>query len=195
MSFSTDMAKLVTEQLSRFNTLNRHQIAGQVANLDFWLAEVRHALDVLNGYGSRFQLLKTAQAKHVKEHHTTEFFVIDPELPAGPAPLRKVPEKELKDARLALCDAARGSTRHTAPRATPTTTPRCATRRERCPRPWRRRFLSPRESNEADNGFSSRLPIAARDFLRRCATGYSRNFRAATRRKMRVENDYLGPGL
>ena len=37
MSFSTDVAKLVADQLSRFVTLNPHQLAGQVANLDFWL--------------------------------------------------------------------------------------------------------------------------------------------------------------
>ena len=37
MSFSTDVAKLVADQLSRFVTLNPHPLAGQVANLDFRL--------------------------------------------------------------------------------------------------------------------------------------------------------------
>jgi hypothetical protein len=34
MSFSTDIAALVANQLSRFVTLNRHQLAGQAANPD-----------------------------------------------------------------------------------------------------------------------------------------------------------------
>ncbi len=54
MSFSTDLAELVTRQLSRLVTLNQHQLAGQVANLGFWLAQVQHALAVIDGYGVRF---------------------------------------------------------------------------------------------------------------------------------------------
>jgi hypothetical protein len=51
---------LVTAQLAKFATLNRHQLAGQVANLDFWLAEARHWLDVIDGYRPRFERLKAA---------------------------------------------------------------------------------------------------------------------------------------
>ena len=67
MAFSSDIARLVGDQLSRFVTLNRHQLAGQVANLDFWLGQVQNALDVLDGYGKRFKQLKTAQGKHIAE--------------------------------------------------------------------------------------------------------------------------------
>ena len=78
MAFSSDMAKLVADQLSRFVTLNRHQLAGQAVNLDFWLAQLRNGLEVIDGYGKRFQRLKAAQAKHVTEHRTTEFSLDDP---------------------------------------------------------------------------------------------------------------------
>jgi hypothetical protein len=102
------MAKLVTDQLARFVTLNRHQLAGHVANLDFWMAQVRHCLQVLDDYGKRFRLLKTAQEKHVAEHHTFEFSLEDPCCSQGkPAAPRKVPDSELKDARVALSDATR----------------------------------------------------------------------------------------
>ena len=102
------MAKLVTDQLARFVTLNRHQLAGDVANLDFWLDQVRYGLAVIDGYGKRFQRLKAAQAKHIRAHHTTEFELDDPCCTQrSPAPPRKVPDHELKDARVALCDAAR----------------------------------------------------------------------------------------
>ena len=52
MSFSTDIAELVANQLSRFVTLNRHQLAGQAANLEFWVVQVRLALDTIDGYGA-----------------------------------------------------------------------------------------------------------------------------------------------
>jgi len=108
VSYSTDIAKLLTDQLSRFVTLNRHQLAGHVANLGFWMAEVRHGLEVLDGYGKRFRLLKKGQEKHVAEHHTMEFELDDPCCTQGkPAPPRKVADIELKNARIGLCEAAR----------------------------------------------------------------------------------------
>ncbi len=108
MAFSSDMAKLVADQLSRFVTLNQHQLAGQAANLDFWLGQVRNGLEVIDGYGKRFQRLRAGQSRHVADHHTTEFSLDDPCCTQGkPAPPRKVPDSELRDARTALCDAAR----------------------------------------------------------------------------------------
>ncbi len=51
LSYSTSVAKLIADQLLRFVTINRHQLAGRVGNFDFWLEEVRHALEVIDGYG------------------------------------------------------------------------------------------------------------------------------------------------
>src|SRR5712692_4540361 len=107
MAFSSDIANLVAEQVSRFVTLNRHQLAGQVANLDFWLAEVRHGLEVIDGYGRRFEQLKAAQTAHVAEHHTIEFDLDDPCCTRQTAdPPRRVPDKDLKEARRALCEVS-----------------------------------------------------------------------------------------
>lgn len=39
MSHSTDRAALIAGQLERLARQNAHQLAGQVANLDFWIAE------------------------------------------------------------------------------------------------------------------------------------------------------------
>jgi len=108
VSFSTDLAKLVSDQVSRFVTLNRHQLAGHVANLDFWTDQVRHCLAAIDGYERRFQQLKTAQAQHIAEHRTIEFSLSDPcdmgDMPARPS---KVPIGELEDARRTLCEATR----------------------------------------------------------------------------------------
>jgi hypothetical protein len=68
MSFSTDLAKLASDQLARFVTPDRHQLAGRLASLDFWLARVRHALDALDGYGVRFVHIESAQKRHVDVH-------------------------------------------------------------------------------------------------------------------------------
>jgi hypothetical protein len=89
MSYSTDLAKLLTGQLTKSATLNRHQLAGHVANLDFWLAEVAHSLAILDGYSGRFQRLKATQ-----KHHALE------------GPPRRVPDAQLKEARRSLCNAA-----------------------------------------------------------------------------------------
>jgi hypothetical protein len=78
VAYSSDIAKTLTEQLTRFVTLNRHQLAGQVSNLDFWIGEVRHCFEVIDGYVQRFNRLKTAQSKHVAEHHTIELEPFDP---------------------------------------------------------------------------------------------------------------------
>jgi hypothetical protein len=108
MSFSTDLAGLVAAQLSRFVTLNRHQLAGQRANLDFWLAQVRHALAVIDGYGVRFLRMHAAQEHYVAAHGTTEFR-LEADFPTErkASPPRRIPDRELQKARRALTEAAR----------------------------------------------------------------------------------------
>ena len=106
MAYSTDIAEILTDQLAKFTTLNRHQLAGQTANLDFWLAEVRHCLDVIDGYVRRFDRLKTAQGKHISQHHTVEFDLDDPCcIRDTAAPPTRVPHRELQGSRRDLCEA------------------------------------------------------------------------------------------
>jgi hypothetical protein len=106
MAYSSDVAGLLAAQLAKFVTLNRHQLAGQVANLDFWLDEVVHALAVVDGYGRRFRRMKAAQERHVAAHGTVEFEFWDPaDTTRKASSPRRVPDAELKDARSALCEA------------------------------------------------------------------------------------------
>jgi len=102
------MAQLVANQLSRFVTLNPHQLAGQVANLDFWLAEIRHVLAVIDGYGVRFTRMEGGQEQYVATHHTTisEFEPAGPRERRPPLP-RRISDWELRRARRELTDAAR----------------------------------------------------------------------------------------
>src|SRR5580698_9563612 len=105
MSYSTDIAIALADQLIKLSSLNRHQLAGQVANLDFWMSELRHCIVTIDEYRHRFDRMNKAQADYVFEHKTIEFPLHDPEF-AGPAQGAKpVPERDLKDARRKLCDA------------------------------------------------------------------------------------------
>ena len=107
MSFSTDIAELVAKQVSRFVALNRHQLAGQAANLDFWLGQVRNALAAIDGYGVRFVRMTGAQEQYTAAHETIEFAPEADYYTAGRAqPPRRVPERELQKARRALVEAA-----------------------------------------------------------------------------------------
>lgn len=106
MAYSSDIARILTDQISKFATLNRHQLVGQVANLDFWIAEVQHSLDVIDGYNRRFEQMKAAEMKHISERGTVEFCLDDPcctQMRSSPP--RRVPSKELGEARRHLCDA------------------------------------------------------------------------------------------
>src|SRR5438270_5879000 len=108
MAFSTDLAKLVSEQLARFVTLNRHQLAGQVANLDFWLAQIQNALGAIDGYGVRFVRMEAAQAQYVTTHATVEY-TLDSELRSHERPAagpRRLPDTEMRRARRGLVEAA-----------------------------------------------------------------------------------------
>lgn len=107
MSYSSEMANLIAKQLARFVTLNRHQLAGQVANLDFWLDQVRHGLNVIDGYEQRFNQMRTAQHRYVEEHRTVQF-TPGAEFPdATPADQpRRVSDVKMKDARRAMTVAA-----------------------------------------------------------------------------------------
>jgi hypothetical protein len=107
MSFSTDIADLVAKQLSRLTTLNRHQLAGQVSNLDFWLGEVQHALSIIDGYEVRFTRMHAAQEQHINAHGTTEFDLdADWDTERRASPPRRVPGHELEKARRNLIQAA-----------------------------------------------------------------------------------------
>jgi hypothetical protein len=106
MAYTTEIANILAENIERFATLNPHQVAGHVANLDFWLGEVRHCLQVIDGFSKRFETMKTAQMNYVVEHHTKQFCLDDPCCTEATASLpTRIPEREMKDAKQRLRDA------------------------------------------------------------------------------------------
>lgn len=110
MSFSTDLADLVAAQLTRFASLNRHQLSGHVENLDFWLSQVANALTTIDEYGIRFVRLEAGQEQYVATHGTVEFDPLFRDPYHGPhefnpAPPRRVPDRALQKSRRGLIDA------------------------------------------------------------------------------------------
>jgi hypothetical protein len=115
MSYSTEISKTLSETLARFVTLNPHQLAGHAANLDFWLAETKHCVSVIDGYRKRFEEMKAAQMNYVAAKGTVEsasdrcdgYCPICEEHSWAPARSPKsVPDKELREASQSLRDAA-----------------------------------------------------------------------------------------
>lgn len=112
MSYSTEIAEALTQTLARFATLNPHQLAGHVANLDFWLAETRHCVDVIEGYNKRFEGMKAAHVRYAAERQTLEYhYICEDYCPicgkgTPVAPPKRVPHGALNGALRELRDAA-----------------------------------------------------------------------------------------
>ena len=70
MVYTRDLGALLAAQLERLATSNAHQLAGQFANLSFWLAETEHVLATIDDYPLRFRRLRDAQVAWVTAHGT-----------------------------------------------------------------------------------------------------------------------------
>lgn len=106
MPYTTEIVKPLADQLAKFVTLNRHQLAGQVANLDFWLDEVRHGLAVIDGYNNRFERLRSC--KSGTSRNTGRRSSASPIHAALRVHLRRpcaAPDGPMREARHALCEA------------------------------------------------------------------------------------------
>lgn len=113
MSYSTERAALIATQLERLSTQNAHQLAGQLANLEFWIEEAVAAIRVIDGYPERFRRLRATQGEWVKAHGTKvsgycPFCRGACELgPQTPEPPRRIPAEDLDRARESVRTAGR----------------------------------------------------------------------------------------
>jgi hypothetical protein len=109
--YTVEKATLLAEQLRRFTTGYGHHLAGQFANIEFWIAEVESALKALDEYGQRFTRMRDAQREWVEGHGTVvnaycEFCHGKCEFSDGvPTPPVRTADEPLKEARRALSDA------------------------------------------------------------------------------------------
>jgi hypothetical protein len=114
MAYTLDQATLVATQLERLATYQQHQLIGQLENLEFWLREARHAIDVIEEYPARFARLREAQDRWVDAHDTRVFIVECPHCGGGPCkleserrppPPRRLASSDLSSARRSVTEA------------------------------------------------------------------------------------------
>lgn len=68
MVFTIERAEAVASMLEKFTTAHAYQVAGQFANLEFWVSETLSALKGIEDYGNRFERLAAGQRAWVDAH-------------------------------------------------------------------------------------------------------------------------------
>ena len=68
MSYVEDISLSLIRALEHASFHKGVRLAGYAANVDFWAAEVRHALDCLAGYDMRFQSLEDARIEYAQKY-------------------------------------------------------------------------------------------------------------------------------
>ena len=113
MIYTIEKADLISEQLRRFTSGYAHHIAGQFANIDFWLHEVQESIKTIDEYNKRFNNMRDNQKKWVDSHGTVvhdycpicggkcEFDNDD----FSPSPPVRTSDNDLKEARKKLVDS------------------------------------------------------------------------------------------
>lgn len=67
MIYTIKKANLVAEQLRKFTDSYSYMVAGQYANIDFWIAETISSLKALDDHNNRFKKMYNAQNDWIEE--------------------------------------------------------------------------------------------------------------------------------
>lgn len=111
MAYIVEQTRLLTETFERMSRLPAHRLAGHVANLDYWRAELHRTIASLGSYPTRFRRMKDATNAHLKvipvpdpypPIHLHDTHSLKPDTRTTPA----VRDSELQDLKRALCAAA-----------------------------------------------------------------------------------------
>ncbi len=112
MIYTIEKANLVAEQLRKLTSGFAHHVAGQFANIDFWLHEVQASIKTIDEYNKRFNNIREGQKNWVDAHGTIVYDYCQIcggkcELGNGkpPPPLVRVASNDLKEARKELVDS------------------------------------------------------------------------------------------
>jgi hypothetical protein len=68
MPYLESQTVALVQVLDHATDLKAHRLAGYVANLDFWLGEIKHTMSNIDGYGQRFQRMRQATASFIATH-------------------------------------------------------------------------------------------------------------------------------
>ncbi|GLB50253.1 hypothetical protein [Neptunitalea lumnitzerae] len=67
LDFEKQRAKLISEQLRKFTDSYAYMVAGQFANIDFWINEAITSLKALDEHNIRFEKMYNAQKNWIEE--------------------------------------------------------------------------------------------------------------------------------
>ncbi|NRB64917.1 MAG: hypothetical protein HRU40_18165 [Saprospiraceae bacterium] len=67
MIYTVERANLISEQLRKFTDSYAHMVAGQFANIDFWIDEVINSVRAIDEHSMRFEKMCEAQIKWIEE--------------------------------------------------------------------------------------------------------------------------------
>jgi hypothetical protein len=100
MPYVEDITEPLISTLTYTGGLPARQLAGHAANLEFWVGEVKHAFDVIDGYGERFKKLQDGE-RIAAERLGPEFHPFHPRKLVRPG----MSDHELKELRRRLTDS------------------------------------------------------------------------------------------
>jgi hypothetical protein len=115
MIYTIEKANLVSEQLRKFTDSYAYMVAGQYANIDFWINETISAIQAIDEHNNRFNNMYNAQSNWIDDNNVkvpdycyicngicelSHNGYLTPELP------RKRAKSEKQDARKILVDSA-----------------------------------------------------------------------------------------
>jgi hypothetical protein len=99
MAYTIEIANIVARTVGKFASLNSFQLSGHSANLDFWQQEIKHALDLLDGYDARQRVRTLAQKDYIHKHETRQHgFSVTPERSVVSKDALTTARRELTDA-------------------------------------------------------------------------------------------------
>ncbi len=68
MIYTIEKANLIADQLKKFTTAYTYHVAGQFANIDFWINEVVQSLNIIDEHRIRFDNISKAQKEWADNH-------------------------------------------------------------------------------------------------------------------------------
>lgn len=104
MPYIEEITEPLIHTLTHTGGLPVHQLAGHAANLEFWVGEVKHATDVIDGYQARFKNIQQGESDYA-ERQQMKGESINRGCRTAPPMKRGIKDHEIKDLRRRLADA------------------------------------------------------------------------------------------
>lgn len=67
MIYTIEKANLISERLRKFTDSYAYMVAGQFANIDFWIDEITNSIKAIDEHNLRFEKMCEAQKKWIEE--------------------------------------------------------------------------------------------------------------------------------